>query len=365
VARIGTLALLVFVVSAPRTLAGVYSPDEPTPFPVRADGTAEELPFGPGFEGPFAQKFGERLNQVDSRPEAVRGSKNEDRAKLLARIDAIQGKPGEAVALSAAYLRAGDPAAALNLLAPLSRSRSPDFRVLANLAHAHAVRGEWDEAVNWHSLATLEVGLPDTLPGSTSDQRKWLQKVERQYYSRWLQIHRQRAATKPPPEQEEIFPLFEVKFVNDAGKYEPGRLAAAEKAKLPPDAVAVVQQLLLWAPWDTGLYWLLAELYAAEGRVQPADAIFFQCANSRQYSNRQLLMDHRHVVREAAEKARREAPAEVSLIADDAPPPKPTGDGFLPSRGKALAIGAVFGLVVLVLLALQFRSIGRRRHRGG
>ncbi|HVK18631.1 MAG TPA: hypothetical protein VM533_16985 [Fimbriiglobus sp.] len=366
-ARFGTFALLAAALAVPlsHVRAGVYSPDAPSPFPVRADGTAEELPFGPEFEGPFAQQFGRRLNEADDRPEAVRGSKNEDRAGLLARIDGLKGKGGEAAALSAAYLRAGKPTEALNLLAPLSRSRSPDFRVLAHFAHAHAVRGEWEEAVRWHQAAVLDAEFPDDLPDTTPEQRKWLLKVERQHYTRWLQIHRQRAAAKFPPDREEVFPLFDVKFVNDAGTYEPGKLAAAEKAKLPPDAVAVVQQLLLWAPWDTGLYWLLAELYAADGRVRPADVIFFQCANSRQYSNRQLLMDHRHVVREAAEKARREAPTDVPLIADTPPEqPKPNGDQFMPSRDKLIAVGVVFGMIVLVLLALQFRAIGRRL-RGG
>jgi hypothetical protein len=366
VARLATIALLAaaLVVPVSHTQAGVYSPDGPAPFAVRADGTAEEMPFGPEFEGPFAQRFGQRLNEADDRPEAVRGSRNEDRSRLLEQVKALRGKPGEVAALSALYLRAGNPTEALNLLAPLSRSRSPDFRVLAHFAHAHAARGEWDEAVRWHQSAVLDAEFPDDLPGTAPEQRKWLQKVERQYYSRWLQVHRQRAAAKLPPDREEVFPLFDVKFVNDAGKYEPGQLAAAEKAKLPPDAVAVVQQLLLWAPWDTGLYWLLAELYAADGRVRPADVIFFQCANSRQYSNRQLLMDHRHVVRAAAEQARKEAPTDVPLLADAPPESLPAGGNFLPSRDKLIAVGAVFGVVVLLLLALQFRAIGRR-FRGG
>jgi hypothetical protein len=360
VARLATIALLAAALAVPvsHARAGVYSPDEPTPFGVRPDGTAEELPFGPTFEGPFAVRFGQRLNEADDRPEAARGSENKDRKKLLEQVKAL--KPGEVAALSALYLRAGNPTEALNLLAPYTRSRSPDFRVLAHFAHTHAARGEWDEAVRWHQSAVFDAEFPDDLPGTTPEQRKWLQKVERQYYSKWLQVHRQRAAAKLPPDREEVFPLFDVKFVNDAGQYEPGRLAAAEKAKLPPDAVAVVQQLLFWAPWDTGLYWLLAELYAADGRVRPADEIFFQCANSRQYSNRQLLMDHRHVVRAAAEKARKEAPTDVPLIADTPPETPPAGDRFLPSRDKVIAVGAVFGLVAVVLLALQFRAIGRR-----
>jgi hypothetical protein len=369
-----TVTIVVFVTVAgpvPHIQAGVYTPDEPVPFPV-ADGMAAELPFGPEFEGPFALAFGKLLNDADPRPEAVRGSKNPDRPVVLARIDALKRKPNrspdEVAALSAAYLRAGDPAGAVNLLAPLSRSRSPDFRVLANLAHAHAARGEWEDAVRWHELAAFEVGVPDDLPGATPEQRKWLQKVERQYYAKWLQIHRQRAAAKLPPEREEVFPLFPVKFVSEAGKYEPGKLAAAEKAKLPPDAVAVVQQLILWAPWDTALYWLLAELYAADGRVRPADVIFFQCANSRQYSNRPLLMEHRHAVGLAADRARRAAPVEAPLFDDGPPePPKREERDLLAalhlSAGQLIAVGAVFAAVVLAMLALQVRVI-RRRFRG-
>jgi tetratricopeptide (TPR) repeat protein len=353
----------------PDSRGGVYSPDEPIPFAIQAGGTAEELAFGPGFEGPFADALGKLWNYADPRPDAVRGSKNPDRPRLLARINERKARPaaspGDAASRAADFLRAGNFAEALNLLAPLSRSRTPDFRVLANLAHAHATRGEWDDAVRWHQSAMLDAEFPTDLPGTTPEQRGWLRRVERDYYAQWLQIHRQRAASKLAPEQEGIFPLFPVKFVNDSGKYEPGRLAANEKAKLPPDAVAIVQQLLLWAPWDTGLYWLLAELYASEGKVQPADAIFFQCANSRQYSNRPELMEHRRVVSQLAEQARREKPSGVPVLADapEGPPPPPSGragGGFLPSQDKVIVAGAVFALLALVLLALQFRAIGRR-----
>lgn len=361
--RFGTLTFALLLLSLTSTRAGLYSPDEPPPVPVTPDGKAGEIGFGPRFEGPFAVQLGTLMNYADPRR-----ADNTDRQKLLKRIEELRNKrertPDEIAALAVAYLRAGETAEPLNLLAPLSRSRTPDFRVLANLAHTHAVRGEWDEAVRWHQSAVLDTEFPADLAGSTPEQRKWLLQVERQYYAKWLRIHRDRARERRPPEQEEIFPLFDVKFVGESGRYEPGQLAAAEKAKLPPDAIPIVQQLLIWAPWDTGLYWLLAELYAADGRVQPADTIFFQCANSRQYSNRQLLMEHRHAVAQAAEADRRNAPAEVPLLADDPPAgPKPDNNHFLPSREKAIAVGALFGLAVLVLLAMQFRAI-RRRLRG-
>jgi hypothetical protein len=363
------LLVAAVVVAAPPVRAGVYTPDEPTPFKVRPDGVAEPLAFGPQFEGPFALYFATLTNSADERTAAQRGSKNDDRTKLLLRIEELKrgadrSPPGLAT-LAAAYLRANQPAEALNLLAPRSRDRIPDFRVLANLAHTYATRAEWNEADRTHQAAILDAEFPDDLPGTTPDQRAWLRKVEREYYRKWLVIHRQRAADRTPPEKEDVFPLFPVRFVNDAGAYEPGKLAAAEKAKLPPDAIAVVQQLLLWAPWDTALYWLLAELYAADGQLGAADTIFFQCANSRQYSNRAVLMDHRRAVQvvKAKEDAERK-PAELVLpSADPTPADKPDGSRFLPDRSQVMVIGGAFGLIALALAALQVRAVVRR-YRG-
>jgi hypothetical protein len=65
-----------------------------------------------------------------------------------------------------------------------------------------------------------------------------------------------------------------VQFVGPSGKFEPGKIAAAEKAKLPPDAIAVVQQLLIWMPQDLRLYWLLGELMNADGDVDSAEVVF-------------------------------------------------------------------------------------------
>src|SRR5262249_30870073 len=49
-----------------------------------------------------------------------------------------------------------------------------------------------------------------------------------------------------------------VRLVADSGKFEPGELAKAEREKLPPDALKIVQQLVLWMPDDPRLQWLLA-----------------------------------------------------------------------------------------------------------
>ena len=68
-------------------------------------------------------------------------------------------------------------------------------------------------------------------------------------------------------------PHHPVRFANDGGIYQPGALATAERAKLPPDAIAIVQQLLLWYPTDSRLYWLLGETLCGHRtiRTRPRD----------------------------------------------------------------------------------------------
>lgn len=339
-------------------------PDEPTPFPVRPDGTAVELPFGTQSAGPFRQELVRLLNVGDANPARAN---NPDRKAVLDRIAARQGKalpPAETAALAADLLRVGRADEAVNRLGPLSRGRAPDFRVLANLAHVHAFRGEWQDALRVHEGVRDSDELPADLAHTSPEQRTWLRGVERTHYAKWLLVHRQRAAAKASPETEDVFPLFPVKFINEAGAYEPGALAAAERAKLPADAVAVVQQLVLWAPWDAGLYWLLAELYAANGQLREAAIIFDQCADSRQYSNRPIFMAHRTAVRDAVAKLPPERTAD-ELVAPDPTPPAPAGEPgkFLPSRTAVILGSTAFAGVALLLFGLQVWIILRRRAR--
>src|SRR5581483_10133907 len=62
-----------------------------------------------------------------------------------------------------------------------------------------------------------------------------------------------KAERKPPP----------VRFLTEDGSFAVGRIAKAEKAKLPKDAVEIVEQLLIWMPSDQRLLWLLGEVMNA------------------------------------------------------------------------------------------------------
>jgi tetratricopeptide (TPR) repeat protein len=138
-----------------------------------------------------------------------------------------------------------------------------------------------------------------------------------------------------------------VRFVNEAGEYEPGALAAAEKAKLPPDAIAIVQQLLLWFPTDARLYWLLGELYAADGELESAQKILDECAWSRQYGNRKHLMEHRGAIADAIE-ARRKAAEEAA-------------ENAFPISMRMIWV--YFGAVAVVAILAAARVFARRRSR--
>lgn len=326
--------------------AADYIPNETCPFLVK-DGVADPLPFSS-----FSLRYATLLNIANPKPPNAAAAA--DRKAVLARLAARGSRPAtpeQAAGIAAEQLRLGNLREALNALTPFTRTEPIDFRVMANYTHVFASQGDWENAGRFHGMVvSIRGGFPHNLPGIKPEQVPWLQSVEMRYYDKWLRIHQFR---KPKPETEEPFPLFgEVKFVNDAGVYEPGKLAADEKKKLPADAMAVVQQLLLWSPEDTGLYWLLGELYAVDGQFEEAKRIFDICVDTRQYSNRKVLKDHRQALIETL--AAQPKPAE------EPPPDKTEG---LPPKSTVYIILAVFIPVALVLVLFQLRVFRRKLAR--
>ena len=123
--------------------------------------------------------------------------------------------------------------------------------------------------------------MPAKVPGWTDPQRVWIAQLDQLYLPHYLHIRRTEAEARrrPAADDEKPTPLFPlpakerpadpVRFVADDGRYQSGTIAAAERAKLPPDALAIVasRKFLFWFPSDTrSCYWLLAELYAAARR---------------------------------------------------------------------------------------------------
>ena len=366
---------LGLVLSAGRGRASLYSPDD-TRFvlPVGDDGKAQPLPYDE-----FKRRLAIILNTADSRKKA-NGEINSDRAAVLQRIERARDRKlaaAETIGLAADLLRVGQVDEALNRVRPLVRERNPNYFAFTTLAHIYAVRGDWREAVDYQLSALLDAALPAEVKGLTRPQRDWIAKLDRDFVLPYYQLRLKESqiTPRPNPADEDVYPLFPVaergkphhpvRFVNEAGAYQPGALAAAERAKLPPDAIAIVQQLMLWNPTDTRLYWLLAELYAAAGQFAPAREIMdVAVSEARQYGNRKLLVEHRAAVRAAeAAQPRKTAPDDIALIQPGSTEQQTSPPAEPQPQQQPISMRTIwlyFGVVGVIALLALIRALSRR-----
>jgi len=356
------LGVMLLILPA-KSEAGLYAPAEPTPFSVDAEGNLKELIYVPVFKSMLDDRFN-GLNPAGVMTLDGRTTFRGDYRKRLADLPAT-----DPLGRSAAQLRLGMFDDAINLLQPQSRSRNPSYALLMNLAHAHTGRGEFDEAIRTHAAALFDTEPPAELPGYTTATTPRIVRLEREIYVKRLRQRRNEASRRTDVETQQTPDLFgttesPMAWSNAEGKYEPGVLQPLERAKLPKDAVAVVQQLLLWSPEDTPLLWLLAELYTAEGRFREAEQVFDQLTWGRNFTNRKTLMEHRTAVREAA--AKMPAENDDQLLPDTATPPPPGDDDaakWQELREELVPVIVVFAGLTLLGFALFGRSLFRRRRR--
>ncbi|MCS6866352.1 MAG: hypothetical protein RMJ56_15075 [Gemmataceae bacterium] len=161
----------------------------------------------------------------------------------------------------ALYLRLGQPEKALNLLVPAARQFPDHFAIAANLGTAFQLTGDLDRAA-----AQLQEAV-------RLAPAKW-QRFEQAH----LQLVQQRRKEgKAAQAFTNVDDLFGVKYVGESGQPEAGTIAAAERQKLPDDALAIVQQLALWLPADGRLLWQFGELCNAYGDVRAAAAALEGC----------------------------------------------------------------------------------------
>ena len=194
----------------------------------------------------------------------------------------------EAADLGAIYVRLGEVAKALEVLGPAQREHASHFRLAANLGTAWQMHGDLGQAA-----AALQQAVR-LAPGK-------YQKAEELH----LALVRKRA--REARGTTDLDDLFGVQYVGPTGKYEPGRLAEAQRKKLPDGAVALTQQLALWLPADPRLLWQLAELANAHGDVTTAAAMLHGCVI--EFSMRDAdLRAHRLAVRAAADERAKTPP---------------------------------------------------------
>jgi tetratricopeptide (TPR) repeat protein len=203
------------------------------------------------------------------------------------------------------------------------------------------------------SLDSASAAFPDPWPGGSA-AGSWFKQVE-SYQSKLLRLRLREGGTRVGRRSgpvQDVDALFPARFVGPSGQYEAGKIAESEKVKLPADAVAIVQQMILWFPDDTRLLWLLGELYNATGDVDSAFAVFQKCVEERRYDS-VTLRDHRRLVKEARD-ALAQAPTPSQQTAT-----KPT-EQFLQDKATVWIVGGLSGAVLLALGWWQMREIFRR-----
>ncbi len=334
-------ALLALLFCAPVASAGIYSPVEPCPFDIAPDGTAKPLPLDV-----FKLLLNERVAALNPiAPEIQPGTADARTFKgiVAQRLLAVPKRPTRADMLgaSADLLRLGRTREVVEMLTPAIRDDNPDYRLLMHLALAHAALGDWDMAVKRTDDAR-DCDPPTELAGTKPEQLKWMLKVDRTHTRTWLTATRRDADPKTKPTEPDVLPLF--------------------GAALPPDAVAMVQQLVLWAPQDANLLWLLGSIHLEKGQFAEAFDILEQCRE------RKLTWSKFRDQHAAAAEGFAKMPKVDPFAGLDKPgygftedPPAPRGLFDLVSPEHFAIVAGGFALAVLALVALQIRSVRRRR----
>jgi len=303
------------------------------PFSFDAEGRA--IPFAPT---QFALLYDDAGNTMNPATPPERAA---TRRAVLERIETRKPKLKDGVPVvleqSDDLLAVGKASEAIDLLAPYSREREPNFQLMANLVRAYAQAGDWDAAMRSYEFL-LDAPMP-TQPVA----ERWRAQLDKQYRLIWLRFQRDLVRNKPDAAGLKPIPFFK-----------PGAL--------PPDALAIVQQLALDSPSDLFLLWSLAEVSADTGDFRTAEQLFNRCANSG-LTQPKALMARRAEIQDIVEKLPK-LKEEALLPSGDTPPlAAPKGLFDLVDPVKFFVLSGVFIVVAGLLLMLQVRSHRRKRRR--
>ena len=194
-------------------------------------------------------------------PSLLREQYQEAAAKLQKLAKQRELTADEVADLGALHVRLNQAEKAVEVLRPATRKHPEHFRITANLGTAMQLIGELERAA--------EV-LQDAVRLAPA---KWKNAEEAHY--KLVRTRSQEAMAKN--KGQALDDLFGIKYLGDSGKPEAGKIAAADRKKLPADDAAIVQQLLLWLPSDGRLLWQLGEIANAHGDVRTAGNILDGC----------------------------------------------------------------------------------------
>jgi hypothetical protein len=200
---------------------------------------------------------------------------------------AKQGKlsADEQADLGALYVRLGEPTTAVRVLREAQRNHPNHFAIAANLGTAWQLAGD---------PAQARAALKDALKLAPA---KWKRAEEMH-----LQLLQMRLQKKALLDLEE---LLGIRWLDQDGRYAPGKLAPGARKGLADDAPALMQQLALWLPSDGPVLWQLAEMAGYFGDFGSAAAMMDGCVTQFGMTDRQQQM-RRQLTRSAADEQRKQ-----------------------------------------------------------
>jgi hypothetical protein len=263
-----------------------------------------------------------------------------ERLEKLAKTRALTAD--ENADLGALCIRLGKPDKALGILLQAARKSPEHFRLAANLGTAFQVSGDLERAAEY-----LEEAIR-LAPEKLRPFERYHLKLVR------LRIKEGRQANNPTTVDD----LFGVKYVGESGNAEPAKMADAERKKMPADAVAAVEQLLLWLPADGRLLWQLGELANVHGDVRTAAAILDGCVAEFAMSAPDLRK-RRQLYRAAADEQAKKPEHEQHKITFNGKSSRPLLRAFDESSLPAIKAQGVNLLPWQVLAATTIDAKGR------
>ena len=330
--------------------AGLYDLNQLGKTAIRLPSQSKPLPFS---------SFRDELNELFTigipQPVSPARARHLERAReLTAHIRSAS--VNDLVSLGAEYVRLGQTGEAVDVLTRATALDRRNFMAYANLGSAHQLEGRWPRAID--ALQQAKENWPSQFHGWTTAQLAWFRRVE-EYHLKLVRLRAREAfgrSNPPAGAGESLDDVFGVRFIGANGEFQAGRMSPEEKKKLPSDAVGIVQQLLLWFPADSRLYWLLGELLNAQGDISSAATVFDECVWTRRYDP-PLLRSHRQIIQQA------NAAQAPMLGALEPSAPDPPAGWRLDVR--LMFMGGAAGVILVGVLAyLQLREFKKRRIQG-
>jgi tetratricopeptide (TPR) repeat protein len=362
----GSAFMLALLFMGSQTVqAGLYNPAEPGEGKLNPDFkifrdtlfSLRDIRIEPGqVNGPLQKRI---LDKVLNDPFQMRYRMMQQSAPRLIPPD---WNLAQRLSLSAYLIRRGKYTEAIEFLKPLSRKERDNFLVHANLSTAFFLAGQepalaydyldqalacWPE--KWNALENSMKGFLERIGWDEIKFRD--NRLAETYQLKLIKLRRLEKAKKEI-RADNVDDLFGIHFVGESGGFEPGKLAAKEK--LPPNALSIVQQLLVWSPNDLRLYWLLGEVYNAQGKVADAMQILEDLQGTYRPT---MLANHLNILRAAPKQTEPGVNPE-----NGSKPPGPTESSNPTSFDvRSLLVGIFVGIALSVFAYWQFREIRRRR----